>query len=651
MTFSLTQTQYFVGASPQGLAVGDINGDGWLDIVASSYDSLSARVLFGNGDGTFGTAIPNYVSNYSTAVALGDLNGDGKLDLVAAVDQYAVAALQRPHALSGPFDPAAYIDLGSQFFLAPSIALIDVNNDGRLDIVGQSSYAETISILLGNGDGTFQPLQPMMSISGVDGPARFADVDGDGRLDLVFTRSSHNGTSVGTLYVVRGNGDGTFSQALFTAPIVGPENLLATGDVNGDGKTDIVTMGGLHSITVRFGNGDGTFPTRSDFDIPDFYVPVGLAIGDVNGDGKADFIVPYGGGIVGVMLGNGTGGFSTNLRLPFAGDPASLVLADFNKDGALDMAIVDQASGTVSILMNHLPVAPATNSVTTNEDTASASVAIGATDADNDALSYAVKTGSAPAKGAVAFGNGSFTYTPIANANGSDSFTILISDGNGHTVEQAVTVTINAVNDAAVAQNGSGSGTEDNAISGTLAASDVDGDALTYAIVAGPQHGTLTSFDSATGVYTYAPDANYHGADSFSFKANDGTVDSNTATISLTVSAVNDAPVGLVMITGTVSEDHVLTASNTLSDADGLGTVSYQWQRDTGSGFGDIAGETGGTYTLGDADVGAEIRVVAGYTDGQGTVESVASAATAAVTNVNDAPSGGVTITGTATED
>ena len=113
------------------------------------------------------------------------------------------------------------------------------------------------------------------------------------------------------------------------------------------------------------------------------------------------------------------------------------------------------------------------------------------------------------------------------------------------------------------------------------------------------------------------------------------------------VGNVNDLPTGSVTISGTPGEDQILTASNTLSDADGLGSVSYQWQRD---GV-DIASATGTTHTLGDADVGTVITVVAGYTDGQGTSESVTSAGVGPVANVNDAPSGSVTISGVATED
>jgi hypothetical protein len=115
------------------------------------------------------------------------------------------------------------------------------------------------------------------------------------------------------------------------------------------------------------------------------------------------------------------------------------------------------------------------------------------------------------------------------------------------------------------------------------------------------------------------------------------------------VSNLNDPLGGAASVSGTAAEDQVLTASNTLSDADGLGSISYQWQRNSGSGFANVAGATGTSYTLGDADVGATIRVVASYTDGHGTAESAASAATATVANINDAPTGSVTIAGDAT--
>uniref|UniRef100_UPI0005631422 Ig-like domain-containing protein n=1 Tax=Mesorhizobium sp. WSM3224 TaxID=1040986 RepID=UPI0005631422 len=121
--------------------------------------------------------------------------------------------------------------------------------------------------------------------------------------------------------------------------------------------------------------------------------------------------------------------------------------------------------------------------------------------------------------------------------------------------------------------------------------------------------------------------------------ANGGT---DTGLAIATINIINHAPTGSVSIAGTATEDQVLSASNTLADADGLGTISYQWQRNTGSGFVSIGGATNTTYSLGDADVGATVRVVASYTDGHGTPESVASAATASIANVNDAPTGSV---------
>ncbi|MCP4088156.1 MAG: hypothetical protein GY745_24395, partial [Actinomycetia bacterium] len=114
------------------------------------------------------------------------------------------------------------------------------------------------------------------------------------------------------------------------------------------------------------------------------------------------------------------------------------------------------------------------------------------------------------------------------------------------------------------------------------------------------------------------------------------------------VTNINDAPVGIPTITGTVTEDQILTADTSgISDADGLGAFSYQWLRDGVA----IGGATAGTYTLGDADVGTLISVEVTYTDGYGTPEAVTSAQAAAVTNINDAPVGIPAITGTVTED
>ena len=164
-----------------------------------------------------------------------------------------------------------------------------------------------------------------------------------------------------------------------------------------------------------------------------------------------------------------------------------------------------------------------------------------ATDVDGDMLTWSIS--SAASHGiATASGTGTFKvigYTPDSNYNGSDSFVVQVSDGNGGTDTITVSIGVSAVNDAPVAADQSVTTAEDTAKAITLVATDVEGDTLTWA-VGTPAHGTLTG--TAPDV-TYTPAANYNGSDSFTFTVNDGTVDSNVATVSLTVSAVNDAPV------------------------------------------------------------------------------------------------------------
>jgi Ca2+-binding RTX toxin-like protein len=130
-----------------------------------------------------------------------------------------------------------------------------------------------------------------------------------------------------------------------------------------------------------------------------------------------------------------------------------------------------------------------------------------------------------------------------------------------------------------------------------------------------------------------------------------GTVESATSAATAAISASNDAPTGGVSITGTATENQVLTAdTSTLADSDGLGTLHYDWQRDTGSGFASIGAADQATYTLGDSDVGGSIRLVVSYTDGQGFANSVTSASSAAIAGVNDPHTGGASVTGAAAE-
>ncbi len=232
---------------------------------------------------------------------------------------------------------------------------------------------------------------------------------------------------------------------------------------------------------------------------------------------------------------------------------------------------------------------------------------------------------------------GTFKYTPVANFNGSDSFTYKVNDGTVDSNIATFTLTITPVNDAPTLANANASATlaEDNVLTlNPLAtAADVDGDVLHAAIVTGPTHGTLTV--NADGTFKYTPTANFNGTDSFTYKVNDGKLDSNIATFTLTVTPVNDAPV-LANASATLAEDNTLTINPlaTASDVDGDALHAAI-----------VTGPTHGTLTV-NADGTFKYTPVANfngsdsftYKVNDGKLDSNVAAFTLTVIPVNDAP-------------
>ena len=223
---------------------------------------------------------------------------------------------------------------------------------------------------------------------------------------------------------------------------------------------------------------------------------------------------------------------------------------------------VDSAVATIAINIaagpNTAPVAVA-QSVTATEDIAK-TITLAATDADGDALNYTVTT--APSHGTLSGTAPNLTYLPATNYNGSDTFWFRANDGLSNSALAVVSITVNPVNDAPVAVSQSFTTAEDTAKALTLTGTDIDGDALTFSVTVPPSHGTL----SGSGAnLTYLPATNYNGADSFSFKANDGTVDSTTATVAITVLPGNDAPTATTQNVAAVED---VTKAITLSGVD-----------------------------------------------------------------------------------
>jgi serine protease len=249
--------------------------------------------------------------------------------------------------------------------------------------------------------------------------------------------------------------------------------------------------------------------------------------------------------------------------------------SDFNGADSFTFKVNDGKSdsepATVFITVNSVNDAPVADpqSVTTIEDIQVA-ITLTGSDVDGDPLTFNQPTN--PNNGALDLDlnyttNGKLTYTPNSGFNGSDSFTFTVNDGTVDSDPVTVSITVTKVNHPPVASSQNVTTEEDTPVAITLIASDPDGDSLTYSVVAGPSHGSLTG---AAPDLTYAPELNFNGLDSFTFKANDGTADSNVATVNITVSPVNDAPVAddqSVTTNQDTSVGIILTASDVDCDS------------------------------------------------------------------------------------
>ena len=225
---------------------------------------------------------------------------------------------------------------------------------------------------------------------------------------------------------------------------------------------------------------------------------------------------------------------------------------------------VDSNIATITITVTPVQDAPTANNqaVTTQEDQSKAIVLTG-NDVDGDVVTFIIVAN--PTHGTLSGSGANRTYTPAANYNGSDSFTFKTNDGTSDSNIATISITIDPVNDAPIANNQTLTTPEDTALPITLTATDVDGNPLTYSIVSPPVHGNLTGSGSTI---TYTPASNYNGADNFTFTVNDGSVTSNVATISITVNPVNDAPVAANQSV-TIAEDVATTINLSATDIEG----------------------------------------------------------------------------------
>ena len=332
------------GNGPNHVVVGDFDNDGNPDFVLTYQGGCEAGagadIFLGNGKGGFKQKVITQIDADPYDITSGDFNGDGILDLAAALGGCGGAGSKLEVALGngdGSFQPQQVYDSGVE---AAAITTGDFNGDGIEDMLVSNAYASDYYLWFGNGDGTFRLglIKPLPGFASFQVVA--ADFNHDGKLDL-----ANQDDYPPAVYIQLGNGDGTFGQPFAYNADGGPNLVL--GDLNNDGNLDVVITTG-NRLLILLGNGDGSQTLTAVY--PEGH-PSSAAIGDITGDGKPDLLVTASKGIY-LRKGRGDGTFPNVRFTPSSLVPGSAQLADFNKDGLLDVVTTNPNDRQVSVFRN-----------------------------------------------------------------------------------------------------------------------------------------------------------------------------------------------------------------------------------------------------------------------------------------------------------
>jgi hypothetical protein len=424
------------------MVAADFDGDGKVDLLVLGNNTPSA-LLHGNGDGTFQVKqVTATFSNYEPVfLAAGDFNKDGMMDLAILQSDGTVSILLNGGA--GNFPAESRYMIGTPKSVGSGMFAMDINDDGNLDLVLASGHPDALfptgtnmTILFGKGDGTFRGA-PLVVANGNFGKfgsttsMTAADFNGDGLLDLVAATS-----------IFLGKSGGGFRAAGSTNCT--PAAYVTAADVNSDGRADVVTLSGRfngNNVAVCLGNGDGTFQKPATYSAASGNAGATfVAVGDVNGDGRPDLVLSYGDGdfypgntdfISGysipssalLMTAKAGGGFNAGVNIPTGTNTMQVALADVNGDGKLDLIAANLGIADQQGLVNGAPP-PSAGNVT---------VSLGNGDGTfRPAVAYTV--GRNPISVAVADVNGDGKPDLIVGTIAADpaaKIAVLLGSGNG----------------------------------------------------------------------------------------------------------------------------------------------------------------------------------------------------------------------------
>jgi hypothetical protein len=417
--------------TPIAATITDLNGDGFNDAVVANLSSSNISVLLGNGDGTFQPTVNYPVGEFPASVVAGDFNGDGVPDL--AVSTQGSGSDPRHIAIllgngDGTFEPASSIATQGYGVLAVG----DFNGDNKLDLVmGQANL-----IVLGNGDGTFKtPVVFSQTLQSTFPAIAVADFNGDGKLDLAVTDTNLN-TQKDQVQILFGNGDGTFkapagAYTVSTGPI-----FVGVADFNQDGMLDLVTAnfsGG--GMSVLLGNRDGTF--RAAVNYTTGSNPEDVAIGDFNGDGFPDIAISHttsnanlSAYNVSVLLNAGDGGFKPPVIYRPSVTDTFVFAADFNSDGTPDLLVLTgDPVDNVALMLNN---GDGTFQSSPRYAAGKNPVALAPGDFNGDGIPDLVVAPNGGNNIVVLLGNGDGTFqTAVNSAAGTNPNWVAVADFNG----------------------------------------------------------------------------------------------------------------------------------------------------------------------------------------------------------------------------
>ena len=428
---------FSAGGDPVFMAGGDFNGDGFADVVIANFATGGITILLGDGTGTL-TASPQspiQIGANPTGLAIGDFSNNGRDEIAIGTDGGKVIVLVGD--ASGNFIPAAGspITANSNAFIAEG----DFNGDGIADLVAaDSSGSGTITVLLGRGNAQFSALTPVS----INFPSSIAvaDFDSDGRVDLAITNAKLNQVTV-----LLGNGDGTFLAAAGSPYSTGNDPVYVTiADFNADGNPDIaVANNGSANATVLLGDGAGNFTPSPGSPLAAGNGPVWLVAADPDGTGAVTLaIVNAADASVTAMVGNTDGTFTTVPGSPFKSPATSLsalVMEDLTNDGRLDFLFLDRIGNQLYAELNLATVTASVSLADVSVVGTGTHTVVATYSGDTLYPSSTSNTVNLSTSATADFAVASSTATQTVTAGESATYTISVTPSNGFA--SAVTLT------------------------------------------------------------------------------------------------------------------------------------------------------------------------------------------------------------------